>query len=174
MVLFYDVQISSILWAREISGRGRNHGLPVKYALSLTVHVSLPPCFLMLCFPDKYGGSGDELKPSSLMRKSPSLESVIKSPATFSSRSHSMSYNKNNSKLRWALLTADLEKETTRLQRSQKHTHVSLVTSHIITGSYTYSRSGVPNVSWGVNKLLLFVFFILFLSPLYKPINNDT
>ncbi|XP_020341084.1 cytospin-B isoform X1 [Oncorhynchus kisutch] len=48
---------------------------------------------------DKYGGSGDELKPSSLMRKSPSLESVIKSPATFSSRSHSMSYNKNNSKL---------------------------------------------------------------------------
>ncbi|CDQ88029.1 unnamed protein product, partial [Oncorhynchus mykiss] len=64
---------------------------------------------------DKYGGSGDELKPSSLMRKSPSLESVIKSPATFSSRSHSMSYNKNNSKLRWALLTADLEKEPTQL-----------------------------------------------------------
>ncbi|XP_042165456.1 cytospin-B isoform X2 [Oncorhynchus tshawytscha] len=49
--------------------------------------------------PDKYGGSGDELKPSSLMRKSPSLESVIKSPATLSSCSHYMSYNRNNSKL---------------------------------------------------------------------------
>uniref|UniRef100_A0A4W5M6Q8 Cytospin-A n=1 Tax=Hucho hucho TaxID=62062 RepID=A0A4W5M6Q8_9TELE len=33
------------------------------------------------------------------MRKSPSLESVIKSPATLSSCGHSMSYNRNNTKL---------------------------------------------------------------------------
>ncbi|XP_030648616.1 cytospin-B [Chanos chanos] len=42
----------------------------------------------------------EELKPSSLMRKSPSLESVIKSPATLSSRAaHAFSHNKANSKL---------------------------------------------------------------------------
>ncbi|KAL0994420.1 hypothetical protein UPYG_G00121970 [Umbra pygmaea] len=51
-------------------------------------------------YRDKYGGSGDELKPSSLMRKSPSLESVIKSPSSLGRRSHSMSYyNRTNSKL---------------------------------------------------------------------------
>ncbi|XP_036435805.1 LOW QUALITY PROTEIN: cytospin-B [Colossoma macropomum] len=42
---------------------------------------------------------GDELKPSSLMRKSPSLESVIKTPAALSSRTSSFSYNRANSKL---------------------------------------------------------------------------
>ncbi|KAL6463486.1 hypothetical protein MHYP_G00278770 [Metynnis hypsauchen] len=41
----------------------------------------------------------DELKPSSLMRKSPSLESVIKTPAALSSRTSSFSYNRANSKL---------------------------------------------------------------------------
>ncbi|XP_036381237.1 cytospin-B isoform X2 [Megalops cyprinoides] len=49
--------------------------------------------------PDKMSGSGDELKPSSLMRKSPSLESVIKTPAALSSRASAFSYPKANSKL---------------------------------------------------------------------------
>ncbi|XP_064205612.1 cytospin-B [Anguilla rostrata] len=47
--------------------------------------------------PDRLSGPGEELKPSSLMRKSPSLESVIKTPATLSSRTSS--YPKANSKL---------------------------------------------------------------------------
>ncbi|KAI4884448.1 hypothetical protein NFI96_032118 [Prochilodus magdalenae] len=42
---------------------------------------------------------GDELKPSSLMRKSPSLESVIKTPTALSSRTSSFTYNRANSKL---------------------------------------------------------------------------
>lgn len=42
---------------------------------------------------------GDELKPSSLMRKSPSLESVIKAPAALSNRTSSFTYNRANSKL---------------------------------------------------------------------------
>ncbi|XP_055370472.1 cytospin-B isoform X3 [Betta splendens] len=44
-------------------------------------------------------GCGEDLKPKSLMRKSPSLESVIKPPASLSSRTGSFSYNRNNSKL---------------------------------------------------------------------------
>ena len=40
------------------------------------------------------------MKPSSLMRKSPSLESVIKIPANLS-RPSCYSYNKANSKLRY-------------------------------------------------------------------------
>ncbi|XP_026777747.3 cytospin-B isoform X1 [Pangasianodon hypophthalmus] len=43
--------------------------------------------------------SVDELKPSSLMRKSPSLESVIKTPAALSSRTSSFTYSRANSKL---------------------------------------------------------------------------
>ncbi|XP_048046026.1 cytospin-B isoform X4 [Megalobrama amblycephala] len=46
-----------------------------------------------------HNGSCDELKPSSLMRKSPSLESVIKTPAHFNVRTSSFSYNRANSKL---------------------------------------------------------------------------
>ncbi|XP_057210182.1 cytospin-B isoform X1 [Triplophysa rosa] len=46
-----------------------------------------------------HSGSCDETKPSSLMRKSPSLESVIKIPAHFNSRTSSFTYNKANSKL---------------------------------------------------------------------------
>ncbi|XP_066514674.1 cytospin-B isoform X2 [Hoplias malabaricus] len=46
-----------------------------------------------------FSHSGDELKPSSLMRKSPSLESVIKTPAALSSRNSSFTYNRANSKL---------------------------------------------------------------------------
>ncbi|CAB1352502.1 unnamed protein product, partial [Coregonus sp. 'balchen'] len=96
------------------SPRSPLSGIPVRTAPAAAVspiqrHSSIKPLSKTLekrinhgdfSHPDKYGGSGDELKPSSLMRKSPSLESVIKSPATLSSRSHSMSYNKNNSKLR--------------------------------------------------------------------------
>ncbi|XP_055004300.1 cytospin-B [Boleophthalmus pectinirostris] len=47
---------------------------------------------------DKLSGCED-LKPGSLMRKSPSLESVIKTPATLSSRASSFSYHRGNSKL---------------------------------------------------------------------------
>ncbi|XP_026860099.2 cytospin-B isoform X1 [Electrophorus electricus] len=42
---------------------------------------------------------GDELKTSSLMRKSPSLESVIKPPAVLSNRIPSFTYSRTNSKL---------------------------------------------------------------------------
>ncbi|KAL3042354.1 hypothetical protein OYC64_020323 [Pagothenia borchgrevinki] len=48
---------------------------------------------------DKLSGCGEDLKPNSLMRKSPSLESVIKTSASFSSRTASFSYNRGNSKL---------------------------------------------------------------------------
>ncbi|XP_054481865.1 cytospin-B isoform X1 [Anoplopoma fimbria] len=48
---------------------------------------------------DKLSGCGEDLKPNSLMRKSPSLESVIKPPASLSSRTSSFSYNRGNSKL---------------------------------------------------------------------------
>ncbi|XP_068585649.1 cytospin-B isoform X2 [Cebidichthys violaceus] len=48
---------------------------------------------------EKFSGCGEDLKPNSLMRKSPSLESVIKPPASFSSRTTSFSYNRGNSKL---------------------------------------------------------------------------
>ncbi|KAI5608418.1 cytospin-B isoform X1 [Silurus asotus] len=43
--------------------------------------------------------SVDELKPSSLMRKSPSLESVVKTPAALSGRTSSFTYSRANSKL---------------------------------------------------------------------------
>ncbi|XP_029526992.1 cytospin-B-like isoform X1 [Oncorhynchus nerka] len=95
------------------SPRSLLSGIPVRTAPAAAVspiqrHLSIKPLSKTLekrinhgdfSHPDKYGGSGDELKPSSLMRKSPSLESVIKSPATLSSCSHYMSYNRNNSKL---------------------------------------------------------------------------
>ncbi|XP_010765546.1 cytospin-B isoform X1 [Notothenia coriiceps] len=48
---------------------------------------------------DKLSGRGEDLKPNSLMRKSPSLESVIKTSASFGSRTASFSYNRGNSKL---------------------------------------------------------------------------
>lgn len=50
---------------------------------------------------DKLSGCREDLKPTSLMRKSPSLESVIKTPTSFSSRTASFSCNRGNSKLRW-------------------------------------------------------------------------
>ncbi|XP_041807737.1 cytospin-B isoform X2 [Chelmon rostratus] len=48
---------------------------------------------------EKLSGCVEDLKPTSLMRKSPSLESVIKTPASFSSRTASFSYNRGSSKL---------------------------------------------------------------------------
>ncbi|XP_016523760.1 cytospin-B isoform X2 [Poecilia formosa] len=48
---------------------------------------------------DKLSGFGEDLKPNSLMRKSPSLESVIKSPISLSSRTASFSYSRGSSKL---------------------------------------------------------------------------
>ncbi|XP_026226783.1 cytospin-B isoform X2 [Anabas testudineus] len=48
---------------------------------------------------DKFLGCGEDLKPNSLMRKSPSLESVIKTPASLNSHTASFSYNRGNSKL---------------------------------------------------------------------------
>ncbi|KAM3869357.1 cytospin-B [Diretmus argenteus] len=48
---------------------------------------------------EKLSGCGEDLKPNSLMRKSPSLESVIKTPASLSGRTASFSYNRANSKL---------------------------------------------------------------------------
>ncbi|KAM3601472.1 uncharacterized protein V6R79_013345 [Siganus canaliculatus] len=48
---------------------------------------------------DKLSGCGEDLKPTSLMRKSPSLESVIKTPASFGSRTSSFSYSRGSSKL---------------------------------------------------------------------------
>nr|XP_020505591.1 cytospin-B isoform X1 [Labrus bergylta]XP_020505592.1 cytospin-B isoform X1 [Labrus bergylta] len=48
---------------------------------------------------EKFSGCSEDLKPPSLMRKSPSLESVIKSPASFGSRTAPFSFNRGNSKL---------------------------------------------------------------------------
>ncbi|XP_041657020.1 cytospin-B isoform X2 [Cheilinus undulatus] len=48
---------------------------------------------------DKFPGCSEDLKPTSLMRKSPSLESVIKTPASFSSRTAPFSFSQGNSKL---------------------------------------------------------------------------
>ncbi|XP_031713166.1 cytospin-B isoform X2 [Anarrhichthys ocellatus] len=50
-------------------------------------------------FSHHHEGCGEDLKPNSLMRKSPSLESVIKPPASFGSRTASFSYNRGDSKL---------------------------------------------------------------------------
>ncbi|TRY55991.1 hypothetical protein DNTS_026857, partial [Danionella cerebrum] len=46
-----------------------------------------------------HNGSCEELKTSTLMRKSPSLESVIRTPALFNGRSASFTYSRVNSKL---------------------------------------------------------------------------
>ncbi|XP_074528067.1 cytospin-B isoform X2 [Halichoeres trimaculatus] len=48
---------------------------------------------------EKLSGCSEDLKPTSLMRKSPSLESVIKTPSSFSSRAAPFSYSRENSKL---------------------------------------------------------------------------
>eukprot|EP00064_Thunnus_orientalis_P010221 superscaffoldBa00001365_g10247 len=48
---------------------------------------------------NKLSGCGEDMKPASLMRKSPSLESVIKTPSSLGNRTASFSYNRANSKL---------------------------------------------------------------------------
>ncbi|KAK2828770.1 hypothetical protein Q5P01_019804 [Channa striata] len=48
---------------------------------------------------DKLPCCREDMKPNSLMRKSPSLESVIKTPASLGSHTSAFSYNRGNSKL---------------------------------------------------------------------------
>ncbi|XP_037543585.1 cytospin-B [Nematolebias whitei] len=49
---------------------------------------------------DKLSSFGEDLKPTSLMRKSPSLESVLKSPASLSSHTALFSFSRGHSRLR--------------------------------------------------------------------------
>ncbi|XP_050964915.1 cytospin-B isoform X2 [Labeo rohita] len=91
------------------SPRSPLSGIPVRTAPAAAVspiqrHSGIKPLSKNLerkiAFGDfPHNGSCDELKPSSLMRKSPSLESVIKTPAHFNGRTSSFSYNRANSKL---------------------------------------------------------------------------
>ncbi|XP_048872742.1 cytospin-B isoform X4 [Brienomyrus brachyistius] len=95
------------------STRSPLSGIPVRTAPAAAVspiqrHSSIKPLSKALekrinlgdfAHPDKLPGLGDDLKPSSLMRKSPSLESVIKSPGSLGGRTASLSYPKANSKL---------------------------------------------------------------------------
>ncbi|XP_018610984.2 cytospin-B isoform X2 [Scleropages formosus] len=99
--------------AMHSSSRSPLSGIPVRSAPAAAVspiqrHSSIKPLSKMLekrinlgdfSHPDKLLSPGDDLKPSSLMRKSPSLESVIKSPGNPTSRTSSFSYPKANSKL---------------------------------------------------------------------------
>lgn len=75
------------------------------YALFLTLlsHSSVSTSVSCILFDsaDKLSSFGEDLKPNSLMRKSPSLESVIKSPVSLGSRSASFSYGRGTSKLRY-------------------------------------------------------------------------
>lgn len=91
------------------SPRSPLSGIPVRTAPAAAVspiqrHSGIKPLSKTLerriAFGDfPHNGSCDELKPSSLMRKSPSLESVIKTPAHFNGRNASFTYNRANSKL---------------------------------------------------------------------------
>ncbi|XP_043095065.1 cytospin-B-like isoform X2 [Puntigrus tetrazona] len=91
------------------SPRSPLSGIPVRTAPAAAVspiqrHSGIKPLSKTLerkiAFGDfPHNGSCDELKPSSLMRKSPSLESVIKTPTHFNGRASSFTYNRANSKL---------------------------------------------------------------------------
>ncbi|XP_016341818.1 cytospin-B-like [Sinocyclocheilus anshuiensis] len=91
------------------SPRSPLSGIPVRTAPAAAVspiqrHSGIKPLSKTLerkiAFGDfPHNGSCDELKPSSLMRKSPSLESVIKTPAHFNGHTSSFTYNRANSKL---------------------------------------------------------------------------
>ncbi|XP_051981977.1 cytospin-B-like isoform X2 [Xyrauchen texanus] len=93
----------------HISPRSPLSGIPVRIAPAAAVSPiqrqsaikPLPKALeRRIAFGDfAHTGSCDELKPSSLMRKSPSLESVIKTPAHFNNRTSSFTYNRANSKL---------------------------------------------------------------------------
>nr|XP_040038116.1 cytospin-B isoform X2 [Gasterosteus aculeatus aculeatus] len=96
------------------SPRSPLSGIPVRSAPAAAVspvqrHTNIKPLSKSLEkrihhgeFPlrhEKLSGFGDNLKPNSLMRKSPSLESVIKPLASLRSRTASFSCNRGNSKL---------------------------------------------------------------------------
>ncbi|KTG46380.1 hypothetical protein cypCar_00008519, partial [Cyprinus carpio] len=91
------------------SPRSPLSGIPVRTAPAAAVspiqrHSGIKPLSKTLerkiVFGDfPHNGSCDELKPSSLMRKSPSLESVIKTPTHFNGTTSSFTYNRANSKL---------------------------------------------------------------------------
>ncbi|XP_026068111.1 cytospin-B isoform X1 [Carassius auratus] len=91
------------------SPRSPLSGIPVRTAPAAAVspiqrHSGIKPLSKTLerkiTFGDfPHNGSCDELKASSLMRKSPSLESVIKTPSHFNGRTSSFTYNRANSKL---------------------------------------------------------------------------
>uniref|UniRef100_A0A3P9INJ2 Cytospin-A n=1 Tax=Oryzias latipes TaxID=8090 RepID=A0A3P9INJ2_ORYLA len=86
----------------QSSSRSPLSGIPVRTAPAAAVspiqrHSHIKPLSKTL---EKRINHGEfSLKPSSLMRKSPSLESVIKAPALLSSRAAPFSYSRANSKL---------------------------------------------------------------------------
>uniref|UniRef100_A0A3P9L438 Cytospin-A n=1 Tax=Oryzias latipes TaxID=8090 RepID=A0A3P9L438_ORYLA len=86
----------------QSSSRSPLSGIPVRTAPAAAVspiqrHSYIKPLSKTL---EKRINHGEfSLKPSSLMRKSPSLESVIKAPALLSSRTAPFSYSRANSKL---------------------------------------------------------------------------
>ncbi|XP_042612763.1 cytospin-B-like isoform X2 [Cyprinus carpio] len=91
------------------SPRSPLSGIPVRTAPAAAVspiqrHSGIKPLSKTLerkiAFGDfPHNGSCVELKPSSLMRKSPSLESVIKTPLHFNGHPSSFTYNRAHSKL---------------------------------------------------------------------------
>ncbi|XP_052447902.1 cytospin-B isoform X1 [Carassius gibelio] len=91
------------------SPRSPLSGIPVRTAPAAAVspiqrHSGIKPLSKTLVKKIAFGdfphnGSCDQLKPSSLMRKSPSLESVIKTPAHFNGHQSSFTHNRANSKL---------------------------------------------------------------------------
>ncbi|XP_031427409.1 cytospin-B isoform X2 [Clupea harengus] len=94
----------------NLSTRSPLSGIPVSTSPSATVHPTqrhtikplskTTPRKVNFSHPDPLSSPGDELKPASFMRKSPSLESVIKSPAALCCSMGSYSYTWDNSKLR--------------------------------------------------------------------------
>lgn len=101
---------SSLRWAgtkhEVLCGWGIRNILSCRRSTFLTGLMGVCECLQTpsshLCIPLHLPGCREDLKPSSLMRKSPSLESVIKSSSSFSSQTPSFSYGRFNSNLRWA------------------------------------------------------------------------
>ncbi|XP_062392173.1 cytospin-B isoform X2 [Sardina pilchardus] len=95
----------------SLSTRSPLSGIPVSTSPSATVHPTqrhtaikplskTTPRKVNFSHPDPLSSPSDELKPVSFMRKSPSLESVIKSPAALCTSLGSYGYTWDNSKLR--------------------------------------------------------------------------
>ncbi|XP_063060140.1 cytospin-B isoform X2 [Engraulis encrasicolus] len=95
----------------SLSSRSPLSGIPISTSPSATVHPTqrhtsvkplskTQPRKVNYSLPDPLSSPGEELKPASFMRKSPSLESVIKSPAALCSSLGSYNYTWDNSKLR--------------------------------------------------------------------------